>query len=320
MSQVDMNGIHSTGAQDAESPLRKYSAPPSPALRLGGERASGNNAPRFARAKIVEVALIAIVVLYAGSLLVAPLVAISWGAFGEGVGAFARAMTSADALSSLELTLTMAVGATLINAVFGLCIAWVLVRDKFWGRRILNGLVDMPFAVSPVIAGFMLILLFGRSGWLTPLTDALGLKVVFAWPGILLATIFISLPFVIREVAPVLSQVSLDQENAAFTIGASRLQTFWHVTVPAIRWGLLYGVSLTFARAVGEIGAVLVVSGGVRGSTETSTLFIFRSLDDRNLVGANAMAVVLAAISFVILMVIEFLKKRTEHARVSQVD
>jgi sulfate transport system permease protein len=283
---------------------------------MSRERASGNNAHNFTRAKVVEVALIAIVVLYAGSLLVAPLVAISWGAFGEGVGAFARAMTSADALSSLKLTLIMAVGATLINTVFGLCIAWVLVRDKFWGRRVLNGLVDMPFAVSPVIAGFMLILLFGRFGWLTPLMDALGLKVVFAWPGILLATIFISLPFVIREVAPVLSQVSLDQENAAFTIGASRLQTFWHVTVPAIRWGLLYGVSLTFARAVGEIGAVLVVSGGVRGSTETSTLFIYRSLEDRNLVGANAMAVALAAISFVILMAIEFLKKRTEHTRV----
>lgn len=312
MSQVDTNGIHRRGAEDAESPQRKSSAPPPRPLRLGGERASGNNARSFARAKIIETALIAIAVLYAASLLVAPLVAIVWGALGEGAGAFAREMTSADALSSLKLTLIMAVGATVINTVFGLCIAWVLVRDKFWGRRILNGLVDMPFAISPVIAGFMLILLFGRTGWLTPLTDALGIKVVFALPGILLATIFISLPFVIREVSPVLSQVSLDQEDAAFMIGASRLQTFWHVTVPAIRWGLLYGVSLTFARAVGEIGAVLVVSGGVSRLTETSTLFIYRSLDDRNYVGANAMAVVLAAISFVILMVIEFLKKRTE--------
>jgi sulfate transport system permease protein len=224
-------------------------------------------------------------------------------------------MTSVDALSSLKLTLVMAVGATVINTIFGLCIAWVLVRDNFWGRRILNGLVDMPFAVSPVIAGFMLILLFGRTGWFTPLTDALGIKVVFALPGILLATVFISLPFVIREVAPVLSQVSIEQEDAAFTIGASRLLTFWHVTLPAIRWGLLYGVSLTFARAVGEIGAVLVVSGSVSRLTETSTLFIFRSLDDRNYVGANAMAVVLAAISFLILLVIELLKKRTEQTQ-----
>lgn len=312
MSQVDIDGIHRGVAEDSESTQRKPSAQ-SP--RLGGAKASGNSPLSCSRARLVEWALIAIVVLYAASLLVAPLIAIAWGALGEGLGAFVSAMTSADAMSSLKLTLIMAVGATVINTVFGLCIAWVLVRDNFWGRRILNGLVDMPFAVSPVVAGFMLILLFGRNGWLTPVTEALGIKVVFALPGILLATIFISLPFVIREVAPVLSQVSLDQENAALTIGASRLQTFWHVTVPAIRWGLLYGVSLTFARAVGEIGAVLVVSGGVRGSTETSTLFIFRSLDDRNYVGANAMAVVLASISFGILMVIEFFKKRTEQTR-----
>jgi len=270
---------------------------------------------RLSRTKLGEWALIAIVVFYAAALLLAPLVAIVWGSLADGLGAFVREMTSADAISSLKLTLEMAVGATVINTVFGVCIAWVLVRDNFWGRRILNGLVDMPFAVSPVIAGFMLILLFGRTGWFTPLTDALGIKIVFALPGILLATVFISLPFVIREVAPVLSQVSIEQENAAFTIGASRLLTFWHVTLPAIRWGLLYGVSLTFARAVGEIGAVLVVSGGVSRLTETSTLFIFRSLDDRNYVGANAMAVLLAAISFIILLVIELLKKRTEQTQ-----
>lgn len=275
----------------------------------------GRKGKRRSRSRLGEWALIAIVVLYAAGLLLAPLIAIVWGSLAEGLSAFAREMTSRDAISSLKLTMEMAVAATAINTLFGVCIAWVLVRDKFWGRRILNGLVDMPFAVSPVIAGFMLILLFGRTGWFTPLIDALGIKVVFALPGILLATVFISLPFVIREVAPVLSQVSIEQEDAAFTIGASRLLTFWHVTLPAIRWGLLYGVSLTFARAVGEIGAVLVVSGGVSRLTETSTLFIFRSLDDRNYVGANAMAVLLAAISFVILLVIELLKKRTEQTQ-----
>jgi sulfate/thiosulfate transport system permease protein len=259
--------------------------------------------------------LIAIVVLYAAGLLVAPLVAIVSGAFADGASALLREITSVDALSSLKLTLIMGVGATAINTVFGVMIAWVLVRDSFWGKRILNGLVDMPFALSPVVAGFMLILLFGRTGWLTPVTEALGIKVVFALPGILLATVFISLPFVIREVMPVLGQLSRDQEDAALTIGASSLQTFWHVTLPAIRWGLFYGVSLTFARAVGEIGAVLVVSGNVSRLTETSTIYIFRSLDDRNYIGANGMAVVLAAISFVILMVIEFLKKRTEESQ-----
>ncbi|HKP14394.1 MAG TPA: sulfate ABC transporter permease subunit [Blastocatellia bacterium] len=265
-----------------------------------------------ARAKLVEWALIGLVLLYAAGLLVAPLVAIVWGSVAEGAGEFVRQLTSADAASALKLTLIMAAGATVINTLFGLCIAWVLARDDFRGKRILNGLVDMPFAVSPVIAGFMIILLFGRTGWLTSLTDAMGIKVVFALPGILIATIFISIPFVIREVVPVLNQVSRDQENAARTMGASPWQTFRHVTLPAIRWGLLYGVSLTFARAVGEIGAVLVVSGGVSRLTETATLFIFRSLDDRNAVGANAMAVVLAVISFVILMVIEFFRKRAE--------
>jgi sulfate/thiosulfate transport system permease protein len=282
---------------------------------LDVEEESDGRASSGFRGRVFEWVLIAIVVAYAAGLLLAPLVAIFLGAFGEGLSAVVREMTSIDAISSLKLTLVMAVGATAVNTIFGVCIAWVLVRDSFWGRRILNGLVDMPFAVSPVIAGFMLILLFGRGGWLTSLTDALGVKVVFALPGILLATIFISLPFVIREVAPVLAQVSADQEDAALTIGANRLLTFWHVTLPAIRWGLLYGVSLTFARAVGEIGAVLVVSGGVSRLTETSTLFIFRSLDDRNYVGANAMAVFLAALSFVILMVIEYFKKRTEQTQ-----
>jgi sulfate transport system permease protein len=158
----------------------------------------------------------------------------------------------------------------------------------------------------------MLLLLFGRNGWLTPVIDALEIKVVFALPGMLLATIFISLPFVVREVMPVLAQVNRDQEEAAYTMGASGWQTFRRVTLPAIRWGLLYGVSLTFARAVGEIGAVLVVSGGVSGITETSTLFILRSLDDRNYTGANAMAIVLAAISFAVLIAIELFKKRAE--------
>ena len=267
---------------------------------------------RAARARLAEWALIALVLLYATGLLIGPLIAIFLGALAEGVNGFIRVLSSLDAISSLKLTMILAVAATVINTVFGMCVAWVLVRDDFKGKRIVNGLVDLPFAVSPVIAGFMLILLFGRNGWLTPVIDAVGIKVVFALPGMLLATIFISLPFVIREVMPVLAQVSLDQENAAYTMGASRWQTFRRVTLPAIRWGLLYGVSLTFARAVGEIGAVLVISGGVSRLTETSTIFIFRSLDDRNYVGANAMAVVLAAISFIVLMGIEGLKKRTE--------
>ncbi|HET9533037.1 MAG TPA: sulfate ABC transporter permease subunit [Blastocatellia bacterium] len=259
---------------------------------------------------VKEWCLIAVVTIYAAALLLGPLIAIFWGALSEGAGPFLREITSDNALNALKLTLMLGFGATAINTVFGVCIAWVLVRDNFRGRQFVNGLVDLPFAVSPVIAGLMLILLFGRDGWLTPFTDALGIKMVFALPGMLLATAFVSLPFVVREVMPVLAQIGTEQENAAYTMGASPWQTFWHVTLPSIRWGLLYGVSLTLARAVGEFGAVLVVSGGVSGLTETSTLFIFRSLDDRNYVGAYAMAMALALVSFTILMLMELFKKR----------
>lgn len=251
------------------------------------------------------------VLLYAALLIVGPLAAVVWGAFAEGLGAFVEQVTSDDALSALKLTLGLSIGATLVNTVCGVCIAWVLVRDNFRGREFVNGLVDLPFVVSPVIAGLMLILLFGQQGWLRPLVEALGLKVVFAWPGMLLATMFVSLPFVVREVMPVLAQHGVEQENAAYTMGASPFQAFHHITLPSIRWGVLYGVSLTFARSVGEFGAVLVVSGGVSGLTETSTLFIFRSLDDRNYVAAYATATVLAGLSFLILFAMEFFKKRS---------
>jgi sulfate transport system permease protein len=248
--------------------------------------------------------------LYTAVLLVAPLGAITWGALSSGLSVVVRELTSPDALHALELTLLLGAGATALNAVFGVCIAWVLVRDRFRGRAILNACVDLPFAVSPVIAGLMLILLFGRGGWFSDLPDALGFRVVFALPGMLLATVFVSLPFVVREVMPVLRHLGTEGEEAAYTLGASNWQTFWHITLPAIKWGVLYGVSLTFARALGEFGAVLVVSGGVSGLTETATLFIFRSMDDRNYPAAYSMALVLALMSFFLLLLLELLKRR----------
>lgn len=259
--------------------------------------------------------LIAVVVLYAALLLGGPLAAIVGGALASGVGALWRELTSAAAINALKLTVLLAVAATVINILFGLCIAWVLARDKFKGQSILNSIVDLPFAVSPVIAGFMLILLFGRNGWFAPMLEAADLKIVFALPGMLLATVFVSLPFVVREVVPVLMHLGVEQENAAYTLGASYWQTFRHITLPNIQWGLLYGVTLTFARALGEFGAVLVVSGSVSRLTETATLFIFRSLDDRNEVGANAMALVLALISFSILLAMEFYRKHMSEAQ-----
>jgi len=253
---------------------------------------------------------VVLVLLYTALLLLAPILAITWGALSSGLGVAYNALTSPDALHALKLTLILGVSASVFNAILGLCTAWVLVRDRFWGQSFLNGVIDLPFAISPVIAGLMLILLFGRGGWFEALPDALGMPIVFALPGMFLATAFVSLPFVVREVMPVLRHLGTEGEQAAYTLGASRWQAFWHVTLPAIRWGLLYGVSLTFARALGEFGAVLVVSGGVSGMTETATLFIFRSMDDRNYPAAYAMALVLALISFALLMLIELSKSR----------
>jgi sulfate transport system permease protein len=254
--------------------------------------------------------IVAPVILYAGLLLIGPIGAVITGAFAEGAGALLRRLAAPDAVHALQLTLLLAVGATVFNAVLGILVAHVLVRDSFRGRRFLDGLVDLPFAVSPVIAGFMIILLFGREGWLAPLADAAGIKFVFSLPGMFLATAFVSLPFTTREVMPVLQQHGHDQEDAALTMGASPWQAFRRVTLPGIRWGVLYGISLTFARAIGEFGAVLVVSGSVAGLTETSTLFIFRSLDERDAVGAHGMALVLAAVSFTLLMAMELVRRR----------
>jgi sulfate transport system permease protein len=276
---------------------------------------AGLPAVKKSRPSLVELVLISIVMLYAVTLLLGPLAAIAWGAVADGFGSFARQLSSPDALGALGLTLFLTISATVVNTVFGVAIALVLAREDFKGRLLLNGLVDLPFAVSPVIAGFMVILLFGRNGWLTPWLDALGVKVVFALPGMLLVTMFVSLPFVIREVIPVLDQAGMEQEQAAQTMGASGWQTFWHITLPSIRWGLLYGVSLTFARSIGEFGAVLVVSGGISRLTESSTLYIFRSLDDRNYVGAYAMALVLVVISLSVLGVMEAFKKRASRQR-----
>jgi sulfate/thiosulfate transport system permease protein len=265
---------------------------------------------RRTRPRGAERVLVAVAVGYAVLLLVGPLVVLLWGAVREGLPLFLQEVLKPNALHSLKLTLLLSLAATAINTVLGVCTAYVLVRDNFPGKRLINGLVDLPFAVSPVIAGFMLVLLFGRGGWLAPVVEALGIKVVFALPGMLLATVFVSLPFVTREVMPVLEQAGTDSEAAAYTLGAGPWTTFWRITLPAIRWGILYAVSLTFARAIGEFGSVLVVSGSVSGLTETATLYIYRALDERNAVGAHAIAVVLAIFSFLLLIAMELLRRR----------
>jgi sulfate transport system permease protein len=257
-------------------------------------------------------ALIGGVLLYIGILILAPLVAIFQGAFAEGIGAFFTALNDPEVWRAFWLSIVLALGAVALNGVFGLAIAWVLVRQNFRGRTIINGLIDLPFAVSPVIAGYMLILLFGRTGWFADWVAATGFRIVFALPGMFLVTVFVSLPFVVREVMPVLEEIGTDAEKAAYTLGASGWTTFRRVTLPSIQWGLLYGLTLTLARALGEFGAVLVVGGAVQGVTETATLFIFRSMEERLYVGAYAASLVLGVLSFIILIGMETLRRRNE--------
>lgn len=256
--------------------------------------------------------LIGIALAYLAALILLPIAAIFQGAFARGSAPFVAALTEPQTVQAFVLSFQLAAGAVLLNAVFGTIVAWVLVRQNFFGKSFFNGLIDLPFVVSPVIAGYMVILLFGRQGWFAPLVEATGLKVAFALPGMLLVTTFVSLPFTIREVMPVLREMGEETEQAAHTLGASGWLTFRRVTLPGIRWGLLYGISLTVARALGEFGAVLVVGGAVSGKTETATLYIYRALEERAYTGAYAAAVVLAVTSFVLLLGIEFLRRRTE--------
>jgi len=254
--------------------------------------------------------LIFIVITYTAVLILAPLVGLISGAFAEGLGGIISAVSDPAVFSAFSLTLYIAFIIIVIHALFGTTLAWVLVRYRFPGRRLLNAFIDLPFAVSPVVVGYMLLLLFGRNGMLAPVLDLFQIKVAFAVPGMILATLFVTLPFMAREVMPVLEAFGIEQEQAAATLGANGWQTFWMVTFPALRWGFIYGVILTFARALGEFGAVLVVGGGIQGRTETATLFIFRALDGRQYVGAYSAALLLGLLSLILVVGTEFLRRR----------
>jgi sulfate transport system permease protein len=255
------------------------------------------------------------VIAYVAVLLIAPIAAIAWSALREGPAAFFHALAGSGGAFALLLSIGLAAVAVVVNTFFGVVIAWVLTRDNFRGRGLANAAVDLPFAISPVIVGFALILLFGPQGWFGGLVRALHVKIVFAVPGMALATIFVSLPFVVREVGLVLAESGHDQEDVAYTLGASPLRAFFRVTLPNIRWGLLYGILLTTARCLGEFGAVLVVSGGLAQVTETGTLFVFRSLEDRRDLGAYAMALALAGLSILLIAGMEVLKRRRSGER-----
>ena len=259
--------------------------------------------------------LIGLAAGYVTILLVAPLGGIAASVIAGGLDTLTSTLTAAEVMHSFWLTAIITVLTVGVTVVFGVVVAIVLTRDRFVGRRLLCAIVDLPLAVSPVIVGLMAVILFGRGGWFEPFFSAQGIQVLFALPSMLLVTIFICIPFVIREIAPVLNELGTQEEDAARTLGASSIQAFWRVTLPNIRWALLYGAALTGARALGEIGAVLVVSGAIQGQTETATLYVLRALEERQDASAYVVAVSLAAISIVLLIGIEVLKRRSVTAK-----
>jgi sulfate/thiosulfate transport system permease protein len=252
-----------------------------------------------------------IALLYLALLLAIPLVMIFYKTFENGIEAPLDSITSPDGLHAFYLTVLCVAIAVPLNTVFGVLCALVLVRQRFPGRGFINSLIDLPFAVSPVVIGLSLFIVYGIDGFIGgPLND-LGIQVVFSIPGLVLATVFVSLPFVVREVQPVLQEIGTDQEQAAETLGASAWQTFWQVTLPSIRWGVTYGVVLATARALGEYGAVAVVSGKVLGETETLPIFVDNQYSNNfNQEGAYAAAILLAILAISVLISMNFLRRR----------
>jgi sulfate/thiosulfate transport system permease protein len=243
-----------------------------------------------------------VALFYLAFLLVIPVGLVFWRTFSHGFGDFWHALTTPGATHALRVTLEVAITAVVLNTIFGIVAAVLIVRHEFPGKRLLNTFIDLPLAVSPVVAGLALILVYGR---LTPIGEwlgARGINVIFALPGMVLATVFVSLPLVVRELIPVLEEIGTEQEQAAWTLGASSVQTFRKVTLPAIRWALAYGVVLALARCLGEFGAVAVVSGRVVGQTQTLTLYVEQQYQNFDKTGAYAVSVLLAFIAIAALV------------------
>jgi len=257
-----------------------------------------------------KIALRAVALVYISMLLLIPVAMIAWRTFAHGLGPVLDAIKQPDALHALWLTLIAALIAVPANTIFGVLCALLLVRHEFPGKSLLSTLVDLPFAVSPVIIGLALILVYGHTGWLGTWLQAHGFRIIFAFPGIVLATIFASLPFVVREVVPVLREIGTDQERAATTLGASPFQTFLRITLPSIRWGVAYGVVLTTARAIGEYGAVSVVAGRVAGATQTLTLYVDDRYQAFDITGAYVGSLVLAVLAIITLLTMSRLAKQ----------
>ena len=247
---------------------------------------------------------------YLGAILVVPVLVVIYKTFEPGLAEVWESITTPAAIHAFYLTVLVTAIAVPLNTIFGVITALVLVRGRVRGKAIIEALIDLPFAVSPVVVGLALILLYGRTGWFGDELAETGIRVIFSLPGIVLATIFVSLPFVVREVAPVLREIGTDQEQAASTLGASGWTTFRRITLPALRWGLVYGVVLSTARALGEVGAVSIVSGKVSGETETMTLLVEKRFQNFDLAGAYAASTLLALLALATLLAMTLLDRR----------
>jgi sulfate transport system permease protein len=251
-------------------------------------------------------------ILYVTVLVVLPLAVMVARTFEEGIGEFVDSITSPEAIAAISLSLRVAALAVLINTVFGLTTALLLTRYQFPGRSVLNSLIDLPVSVSPVIAGLALILVYGRSGWFGGSFQELGIQIIYAEPAIVLATCFVSLPLVVRELVPVLEEIGLEQEQAGKSLGASGWQRLWRLTLPSVRWALAYGVVLTLARSLGEFGAVRVVAGNVLGSTQTMPLLAAQRYTDLDEQGAYSISFVMVAVAIICIIVVAILRPKEE--------
>jgi sulfate/thiosulfate transport system permease protein len=257
-----------------------------------------------------RVGLRAIALGYLGALLIAPVAMIFYKTFEDGLAPPLEAIASPEGLHALQLTLLMVAVAVPLNTIFGVGCALLLVRHRWKGNPVLDAIINLPFAISPVVVGLALFLLYGTDGWFGPTLAGAGIQVLFSTPGMILASIFVSLPFVVRETVPVLQEIGTEQEQAASTLGAGAWQTFRRVTLPAIRWGVGYGVVLTTARVLGEFGAVSVVSGEIPGETENLPLFVSQQFEQFNLAGAYGASILLALLALSTLLVMNLLKRK----------